>query len=77
MNENRSSAPVREEVRFTSARHGRSTLQLFYTCWCDHEGATVKLSSNGKTLHIAVSPFEVPGLIDALTKLQNERGWKP
>jgi hypothetical protein len=75
MNEHRNSVPEREEIRFTSARRGGSTLELFYSCWTDHEGTTIKLSSNGKALHIAVSPFEVPGLIEALTKLRDERGW--
>jgi hypothetical protein len=76
MNETHRLIPEREEVRFESVRHGGSTLRLCSTCWSDHETATITLSSNGKNLHIAVQPREVPDLIDALSALRDERGWK-
>ena len=76
MNENRSSTPVREEVRFTSVRHGGSTLQLRYCYWTDHEAGVITLESNGRTLHVAIQPHEWADLIEAATALCLERGWE-
>ena len=76
MNENRSSVPEREEIRFTSARRGGSVLRLDYCCWSDHEAGVITLLSNGKRLHAAIQVHEARRLALALLALCDERGWK-